>query len=389
MNSIRRYLVSILVICIAGFGSLELFSFVLSRFRLLPVSEVPRFYASEDTWKESESNWRTEDQPWGAWHKPNTVGRGRKPCFNVEYRTNSIGARGHEFELAGSPARILLLGDSFAEGYGVNDEDSAARQIEKLTGRQVLNFGAGGDLGPLQYGILYEHLAARYEHDTLLIFFLPANDFTDNDYDFWVSTGANLAVGSNAERWRPYSRRTADGTYEIFYPPAAVRREEWSSHFDDPLTLHQFMRDHFWSTNVLRSVKLLLLSRRISVAQGVGKKGQTFSGYFDVAPERQQPALHAMQMLVQASRARHVVIVAIPVAGDLARIAAGETPRATPWRKALEGLAAAATGKDVDFVDLADRFPSVTERLFSVCDGHWTPEGNRLAAQIISDAISL
>jgi hypothetical protein len=389
MSSIKRFLLSLLVISVAVAGSLELFSFVLSQFHLLPVSETPRFYASESTWKESESNWRTERDPWGAWHKPNTVGIGQKPCFRVEYRTNSIGARGNEFALKDTSPRILLLGDSFAEGYGVNDVDSAARQIESLTGTQVLNFGAGGDLGPLQYGILYDRLAAQYDHDILVVFFLPANDFTDNDYEFWKSTGANLAVGANNERWRPYSRRRDDGTFETFFPPGAVRRDAWSSHSDDPLTVHQFVRDHFWSVNVWRSVRLLLLSRRISAAQGKGKDGQMFSGYFDVPADRQQAALHAMKALVHSSLARQIVIAAIPTAPDLARVAAGEDPRTTPWRKSLEGIAMTVADKDFRFVDLADSFPTNASNLFSVCDGHWTPEGNRLAAETISRSISV
>ncbi|MEO6185330.1 MAG: SGNH/GDSL hydrolase family protein [Steroidobacteraceae bacterium] len=383
MSSTRRVLLGLLVVAVALLGSLEFFSFVLVRLRLLPVSETPRAYASADTWKESESNWRTEQEAWGAWHKASTVGTGQKPCFRVQYRTNSIGARDSEFPLHDASPRMLLLGDSFAEGYGVNDADTAASVLEKLEGREVLNFGAGGDLGPLQYRLLYEKLASQYDHDTLLIFFLPANDFTDNDYDFWTTTEAARNAGAEGERWRPYSRRTPDGGYETFYPPAAVRRTAWSSHTDDPFTLRRFVADHLWSSNVLRSLKLVLLSRRISKAQGSTDSGTAFSGYFDVAPDRQHAALHEMEELVREARARHVVLVAVPTTGDLQRIAAGADQRATPWRKTLESLAAVVPGKDVRFVDLADDFPAGPVGLFSKCDGHWTPAGNRLAADII------
>ena len=61
---------------------------------------------------------------------------------------------------AGSQTRYILLGDSFAEGYGVNFEDTAQAQLEKLLGIDVYNFGSAGYFGPVQYYLIYKDLRA-------------------------------------------------------------------------------------------------------------------------------------------------------------------------------------------------------------------------------------
>ena len=58
--------------------------------------------------------------------------------------------------------------------------------------------------------MLYDTFAPRFLHDTVVIGFLPINDFTDNDpeYELW----------NHYEhfRYRPYYKKTASG-YEVFH----------------------------------------------------------------------------------------------------------------------------------------------------------------------------
>jgi hypothetical protein len=74
----------------------------------------------------------------------------------VSYRSNEVGARDTPFTHTklNSKDRYILLGDSFAEGYGVNFEDTAQAQIEKLLGIDVYNFGSDGYFGPVQYYLI-------------------------------------------------------------------------------------------------------------------------------------------------------------------------------------------------------------------------------------------
>ena len=104
---------------------------------------------------------------------------------------------------------ILLLGDSFAEGYGVEIENSFAKIIEKNSDKQVLNFGSAGSFGPLQEYLIYENLAYKYGFDEIILFFLPENDFTDN------SSAYQDALFEN--RYRPYFDVDSKN-FEIYYP---------------------------------------------------------------------------------------------------------------------------------------------------------------------------
>ena len=54
----------------------------------------------------------------------------KRSCFNVEYKTNEVGARDSAFNnLRGRNG--LLIGDSFAEGYGVNYNQTSQYILEK------------------------------------------------------------------------------------------------------------------------------------------------------------------------------------------------------------------------------------------------------------------
>lgn len=53
-----------------------------------------------------------------------TVCQSKTSEWDVEYRINSLGIRGPEIQAkAGNELRILILGDSFVEGYGVSEKD--------------------------------------------------------------------------------------------------------------------------------------------------------------------------------------------------------------------------------------------------------------------------
>jgi hypothetical protein len=70
--------------------------------------------------------------------------------MGVNVKTNSQGLRDREFSFERTPGtlRILMLGDSFTEGWGVPLEDTSSKRIEKLyeargIKAEVLNTGVG------------------------------------------------------------------------------------------------------------------------------------------------------------------------------------------------------------------------------------------------------
>ena len=74
----------------------------------------------------------TEKEEWGAWHKKNFTAKFAKSCFEGIYKTNEIGARDTSFQnIDTSKKTFILIGDSFAEGYGVNLEHTTQYILEK------------------------------------------------------------------------------------------------------------------------------------------------------------------------------------------------------------------------------------------------------------------
>ena len=65
--------------------------------------------------------------------KPNTSENFERINFHVKVRNNSLGFRGGEYSYSKTPntKRILVLGDSYVWGYGVNTDDIFTSIMEK------------------------------------------------------------------------------------------------------------------------------------------------------------------------------------------------------------------------------------------------------------------
>ena len=175
MNKFKNFLFLFFIIIFL----IELISFSILKFNLLEISHVPKIYLSNKIVPNDE--WWTEEKKWGAWHKVNSSTLQKRSCFDVKYSSNEVGARDSSFK-SNSDNDIILLGDSFAEGYGVNYEDTSQKHIEKLNNTNVLNFGVSQNFGPVQYWLIYDEYAKKFNHSTVIIYFLPDNDFGENDY---------------------------------------------------------------------------------------------------------------------------------------------------------------------------------------------------------------
>lgn len=96
---------------------------------------------------------------------------------------NSLGFRGAEpgERGPGAPTRIAILGDSFALGFGVRDDDTLPAQLEshlRLRAHEVevLNFGASDTGTPEQVDLLEDYVLGFEPDVVVLLFFLNDTD---------------------------------------------------------------------------------------------------------------------------------------------------------------------------------------------------------------------
>lgn len=119
---------------------------------------------------------------------PNGKGRLYTKEFKTIYKINSLGIRDKEYSLTKpqNTFRILVLGDSFTEGYGVNAKDTFSDKLEVLLNKnkpinssfEILNFGCASYSPLLEY-ILLKKKAIKFNPD-LVIILLDLSDFKDD-----------------------------------------------------------------------------------------------------------------------------------------------------------------------------------------------------------------
>ena len=112
---------------------------------------------------------------------PNLEGPFERPQFQSYVRINRHGLRDrdHSYDKKPDTKRILVLGDSFVWGYGVNEEEVLTRRMEAgLPGVEVINAGATA-YGTAQELLWLEREGLKY-HPDLVVLVLYKNDLYDN-----------------------------------------------------------------------------------------------------------------------------------------------------------------------------------------------------------------
>lgn len=133
--------------------------------------------------REERAKFWTHDPLLGWAHVPNTSGRFNHPDFSVSVSHNSEGLRDKE-HTGQSPGakRLLVLGDSFTWGFGVEQEQRFTSLLDDAhTDWEVINAGVSGYSTDQQYLYLRER-GIRYRPDAVLIL-LFRDDLYGNTQD--------------------------------------------------------------------------------------------------------------------------------------------------------------------------------------------------------------
>ena len=318
--------------------------------------------------------WADIDPVVGVWHHPRSSFRQITSCFDVLYNSNAFGARDRERNLKSKQQkRFVVLGDSYVEGYGNARADRFTDILEAQRGYEFLNFGTSGNFGSIQEWLLYENLAMRFEHDAILIFLLPFNDFSDNDpADF------------PAERYRPYLRKKGN-TFEVYYTVEFEQRKrefrKWSKVIKNSIDTHLYIANFLrWATRTVKNH--FGLKKEASLP--------TVVPYNNYSNEDLDILLHSYKKIIQAAGSKPVYIFSIPSEDDFTSAINGE--RHFKIVKDLKSFA--DQYPQVHFTDLLDTFvsyaqdKSVSHDDFVLeCDGHWGELGHKITAEAVEKVL--
>ena len=189
----------------------------------------------------------TWDPVTGTRQMPGAKGFVKCPEYDIDLIINSKGLRDREFPYAKPEGtrRILCLGGSFTCGYGVDAEETFAKQLEALLNRnkvagaawEVLNAGMGST-GTAQQLAYYESEGYKYEPDFVLLCFSHDTDFWDNITSGLYSVEGDKLVKHNAPktgsrrvqeivRWIPFYTRIFARSHLLNFVKGRVARRHY------------------------------------------------------------------------------------------------------------------------------------------------------------------
>ena len=271
----------------------------------------------------------------GTWRAPGSQVRERTACWDVVYAANSSGARDAERARRSSEFRVVVLGDAFLEGRGVQPYQRLSNRLESDTGYEHLSF-AGGDGGIEASYRVYRELASGFDHSALIVGVTP--------------TYALRPAGEDALRpgWRRELRR-------------------WT-----------------WTWNALEALAGRAPAR--APEAGADAQGRELSLFYDFDEASADALLDGVARLREASGQRLFALVLIPTRADLLRY---EESAADPLSSRLREFAEAHAIRVVNLLPFMAAHVHPFERyFFAACgDDHWNAYGNAVAFDYLRDAL--
>lgn len=112
---------------------------------------------------------------------PGFKGEGRGPGWRVTIATNSLGLRDREYNLGTGAPRVVVVGDSYTFGFGVEADETfpkiAEREMRKgtLPSLEVVNAGVSG-YGPFEEAASLRRVVPTFKPRAVVMAFFEGND---------------------------------------------------------------------------------------------------------------------------------------------------------------------------------------------------------------------
>ncbi len=336
--------------------------------------------------------------------------------YNIDESLNSRGIRGPEYDYEKSPGeyRVMMLGDSFVEGYSVEFEETSSQVLQRLLTERgypdctVINGGTGGWSTDQEY-LYFKNEAYKYHPDLTILMFHP-NDIVGN---------------CRSGQFRGFKPRFLLENGELILTnvpvPEPAEMVDENANADESLLLKA---KHWLFANsrlyllfqgaVTNNYKLHLLAIKLGLAESPGKNGELLPVPAEVkmyeksydAETRQawdltEALIVSLKQAIQSDSSRLIVFYVPPSAAvhdnewQATKTKYGISDKDWSIHRAAAELKAVCEKNGIDFVDPTDRFLGEADRLrqgdsllYFPHDAHWTAAGHRLSAEVLADFIT-
>lgn len=320
---------------------------------------------------------------------PNATGHNRTPEYNTVEHINSKGFRGPElaYEKAAGTRRVLVLGDSFTEGYAVNNDElfttrlAAILKGSRAVSTDVINMGVAG-YSTDQELLTFDSQGKRYAPDVTILMFYYNDVWYNNQGSFWRGC-------------KPRFERSGEKLAMVPVNDAVCRAgsghgiKAWlQSHS----RLMGLIRDCVERNDLLTRCLTALHLKKVPAEFAPWRKTSTLE--VEEAWQITGRLLAELKNRVESSGSKFMVFY-IPSSleidagiyqATMRRYGFNEEqwdPRQIPRR--LSSLCAA---EGIILVDPTAEFQQSGKLLYYAHDGHWNSQGNALAARLLADALT-
>jgi len=180
------------------------------------------------------------DEENGFRFRPNSVSRRSSWEYDTPVEINSIGMRDYGSVGKDSQPFAFLLGDSFAEGHGVNVDQTIAKRLEAKTGKLVANLGiaSAGTIDEVNIFRRYMSIFSHKPKYAILLFYV-GNDYYDNprhgkqtvSNGYLVDRGTTIVQDGNWLVWTDdHGKEMRRSKNPQFHPPKGYENKflDWS-----------------------------------------------------------------------------------------------------------------------------------------------------------------
>ena len=323
--------------------------------------------------KENEFKFFEYDSLLGWKNKPNAEGIFVMPDSTTLVKINSKGLRDKEYDYNKPEGikRIIVLGDSFTWGYGVEAKDRFTEILNnKLPDNyEVINMGVSG-YGTDQELLTLEREGLKYNPDLVVVGFHPGTDLDDN---------------TNAIRYsypKPLFVLSENNTLSLTNIPVP-NKDDWTRRLEEDkgswfAALKTFLSEHF-HTYVFFSRVIDSNPTLSKLFQSIGlMEKQPF--YKQYSWDLTESLLGEINTVSKNNGARTIIFIIRYQYTDIRLNDAMD--------KIATNLFDFGKRNDIAVVDYLPTFikyAGTGEQLYFKHDGHLTASGNKLAAEFIYD----